>query len=244
VQLPFFDERERISRPAEVDIFVARGTLVTVHRGELKVLSELFAQARADESLRARLMGRGASPLLYDLLNTLMNYCQPIIRRVEHNVRRIEEHLFDSDTPSVLNEIAVVRRDVIALRHILRPQLDVIRELERGNWEFIHEDLNLYWGDIGDRLSQLRAILDEQNDMIGSLSEAIDTLASHRIDGVVRLLTVVTVLTLPLTLLATVFGMNVVLPFAEHRLLFYTLTGSGIALTALLIWYLRQRRWL
>jgi magnesium transporter len=101
-----------------------------------------------------------------------------------------------------------------------------------------------YWGDVGDHLAQLCAVLDENTEVAASLSDTIDTLASHRIDEVVRLLTVVTVLTLPLTLLATIFGMNIVMPFADHPLLFFAVTGLGIVLTLLLIWYLQQRRWL
>ena len=87
-------------------------------------------------------------------------------------------------------------------------------------------------------------MLDEQIEVVNGLSDTIDTLASHRIDGVVRLLTVVTVVTLPLTLLATVFGMNVVLPYAEHPVLFFVVTGMGVAVTLGLLWFIRWRRWL
>jgi Mg2+ and Co2+ transporter CorA len=131
----------------------------------------------------------------------------------------------------------------IALRHILRPQLDVIRELERGDWPFIHEDLNLYWGDISSHLAQQRAMLDEHFDVINGLSDTIHTLASHRIDEVVRLLTLITILTVPLTLISTVFGMNVQLPYGSHPLPFFAINALGIVATVLLLWYLRKRGW-
>ena len=244
VHLPFWDADERLSRPAEVDIFVARGILVTSHRGELKPLVDLFANAQADESLRAELMGQGASPMLHYLLSMLVDYCFPIIRHVGKDLRHVEENMFHQDTRRILYEVAVVRRDVIALRSILKPQLDVVGALVRGNWPFIHEELDPYWGDINDHLAQLCSILDEYAEVVSGLSETIDTLASHRIDEVVRLLTIVTVLTLPVTLLATIFGMNIAMPMSEHPLLFYTVIGLGLALTAWLVWYLRKRNWL
>ena len=80
--------------------------------------------------------------------------------------------------------------------------------------------------------------------MIDGLSDTIDTLASHRIDGVVRLLTITTILSLPVTLLATIFGMNIVMPFSQHPLLFYGIVIAGVGLTIWLLWYLRRRNWL
>ncbi len=244
VHLPFWDACERISRPAEVDIFIAQGVLVTSHRGELKPLVELAARAQADAGLRAELMGRGASPMLHYLLNMLVDYCFPIVRHVGKNLRHIEERMFRDDTRRLLHEVAVVRRDIIALRSILKPQLDIIKKLVEGQWPFVHEELDPYWGDIGDHLAQLCSILDEDAEIVGGLSETIDTLASHRIDEVVRLLTIVTILTLPITVPATILSMNIVMPMAEHPLLFYGVVGLGLALTFFLIWYLRRRSWL
>jgi len=244
VHLPFWDMGERISRPAEVDIFVAHGILVTSHRGELTPLVELFDNVQTNVGLRAELMERGASPLLHYLLNMLVDYCFPIIHLVGKNLRHIEDNMFHNDTRHILYEVAVVRRDIIALCSILQPQLDVVGKLVRGNWPFIHEELDPYWGDISDHLAQLCSILDEYTEVIAGLSETIDTLASHRIDEVVRLLTIVTVLTLPLTLLATIFGMNIIMPMAEHPLLFYTVIGLGLAVTVWLLWYLRRHNWL
>jgi magnesium transporter len=108
----------------------------------------------------------------------------------------------------------------------------------------MREDITLYWSDIYDSLAKLQARLDEHVEVVSGLSETIDTLASHRIDEVVRVLTIITVLTLPLSLLSTVFGMNVVLPYEKHPAVFVVVIGFGVALTAVLLWYLRRRKWL
>lgn len=242
-QMPIWDSKENICHPAEVDIFISSGTIVTSHRDELEPLRDLFAQAQADEHYRAELMEHGASPLLYKVLDSLVNHGFPMVKHINHHLRRIEDILFSHDTHLVLNDLASVRRDIITMRHILKPQREVIRELEQGSWHFIHDDLDLYWGDISDHLAQLCAILDEDSEMISGLSDTVDTLASHRVNEVVKLLTVVTIITLPLTLLATIFGMNIVMPFADHPLLFFTIVGLGIVLTGTLIWYLRKHRW-
>jgi magnesium transporter len=244
VQMPVYDKQANFCRPAEVDIFITRGTLVTSHGGQLPPLTGLFAQAQNDAEARERLMGRGASPLLYHLLDSFVGYGLPIIYHLDRDIHHIEENLFGDDTRHILNEIALVRRDLITLRRIIRPQLDVVRALATGNWPFIHDDLTLYWGDITDRLKQVESMLEEHIEVVNGLSDTIDTLASHRIDEVVRVLTVITVVTLPLTLMSTIFGMNVIMPFAQHPLLFFGVIGLGVALTVALVWYLRRRKWL
>jgi len=244
VQMPLWDEPDHIPQTAEVDIFIARGTFITSHHGNLETLNALFTRAQSDESARESLMGRGASPLLYALLDRLVNNCFPLMQRLSHETRHIEDSLFHNDTRHILDEIAAIRRKLIVMRRILRPQVETMSQMEEGTWPFIHDELDPYWGDIVDHLSQLRSMLDEQTEVVNGLSDTIDTLASHRIDEVVRLLTIATVLTLPFTLLATIFGMNIALPFAEHPILFFVLIGLGLGLTGGLLWYLRSRKWL
>lgn len=243
MQLPLYDEKLRVSRPQELDVFIAKGTLVTVHRGGLPALDALWELAQTDEDARKTLMGRGASPLLYDILNALVNDCAPFVQRVKQQVRHIENNLFDDNTRHLLNEIAILRRDVSALRRILRPQPGIMKALELGKWPFIQNALHLYWSDIGDSFLQYLAVLDEYHEVTHALAETVDTLASHRIDEVVRVLTLATVLTLPFSLIAALFGMNVVLPFGDHPFLFYTIIVGSFSLTGGILWYMRRKRW-
>ncbi len=244
VQFPFWDAKAQISRAAEIDIFITKGVLVTSHRGELKPINEMFSEAQCNEKIRSELMGSGASPLLYHLLNRLVDYCFPIVKKVDEHLRSVEEVLFKKDMRQLLKELALVRRDIIALRRIIHPQLSVVRSLEEGQWHFIHDELDIYWSDINDHLAQLSALLDEHHEVVSGLSDTVDALASHRIDEVVRLLTIVTVVTLPITVLSTIFSMNIILPMSRHPLLFYGLMVLGLALAGIWLRYLHTKNWL
>jgi magnesium transporter len=243
VQMPFIDQKVKQLRPAEVDIFIAHNNLVTAHRGELGSLQNIFDDLQANEDHRDEWMGRGASPLLYYILNRLVDDCFPLVHQLGQNLRHIEEHLFGNNTRHLLLEISQLRRDIIVMRSILKTQQGIIHGLIKGSWPFIQEHLDPYWGDISDHLGQLCSLTDQYSEVVDSLADTVDTLASHRIDEVVRLLTIVTVLSLPVTLLATIFGMNIVMPFAGHPFLFYTIIIAGIGLTVWLIWYFRVKDW-
>lgn len=244
MQFPHWDEESLICRPAEIDIFITKGVLVTSHHADIKSLNDLFDSLQRDPALRGQMMADGASPLLYEVLNSLVQYCYPILHKVNQKIRHIEHNLFSEDTSHILQEVALARRDVIALRHILIPQIKVIEALEKGDWHFIQGNLDIYWGDVGDHLAQIKSSLDEQREVVAGLSETIDTLASHRIDEVVRLLTLVTLVSVPITVIATIFGMNMDLPYGSHPLSFYAVTALGIFVTIVFIWYLRRKHWL
>jgi magnesium transporter len=244
LQFPVWKGDDQVPAIGEIDVFLASGVLVTSHQDEIKPLTDMFSRVCTEAAYRQEVMGQGASPLFYHLLNVLVDCSFPVVQRLDHRILKIEEKLFDESPRHILREIALVRRAVIALRRILHPQLEIVRTLARGNWPFIQESLDIYWGDVSDSLALLCAMLDEHAEVISGLSDTVDALASHRIDEVVRLLTVVTVLTLPLTLLATVFGMNIWMPYASHPLLFFIIVGVGLISTAAIIWFLIQRSWL
>ncbi len=244
VHIPLWSVQDQLYVRSEVDIFITKGVLVTAHQGELRPLTQLLSQLQADEAQQESLMGRGASPFLYEILHNLIDECFPIVDRLGHNLHHIEKNLFNNNTRHLLYEIARVRRDIITVRSILKPQINIFHHLIAGDWPFIHDELDPYWDNLNDHLLQLGTMLDEYYEIIVGLSDTVDTLASHRIDEVVHLLTVVTVITLPVTLLAAIFGMNVMLPFGQHPVMFYILIVFSVLVTLGLAWYLRHRRWL
>lgn len=244
MHFPQWDAQKVLSRPREVDFFVGRGYVVTVHENDLKPLVSLWNQCQRDEEECEKILGRGSNHVLYVIIDQLVDYITPILRKVDGNIRRIEEDIFTADTRKVIRDISVVRRDVIALRRIIRQQVPVVELLERIDHPIIHDDLEEYFGDIADHLYKARDIIDENYEIITSLADTVDTLASHRINEVMRILTVISVIMLPLTLISSIYGMNVALPFGEHPNGFLIISLMMIFLAVALLWYFRRRGWL
>lgn len=245
MHFPLWDARTKLSRPREVDLIVGRGYVVTVHDGSLKPIGQLYQAVEEDEMARQRLLGRGANHTFYTIIDRLVDYIFPILRKVDGNIRQIEEAIFTSDTRSVIRDISLVRRDVIALRRIIRQQVPIVEQLERVDHPIIHDDLEEYFGDIADHLYKARDIIDENYEIVSSLADTADTLASHRINEVMRILTVISVIMLPLTLLSSIYGMNIVqLPLAQHPNSFWIMSGAMVVLALLMLLYFRRRNWL
>ena len=248
MHFPHWDSVKALSRAREVDMFIGRGYVITVHDGYLHTLNNLWEKCERDEEFREKILGRGANHTFYTIVDQLVDYIAPILRKVDGNIRRIEEDIFTADTPDVIREISLVRRDVIALRRIIRQQVPIVEQLERVEHPIIHDDLEEYFGDIADHLYKARDIIDENFEIINSLADTADTLASHRINEVMRILTVISVIMLPLTLLTSFYGMNIPLPGTENFLVqdepFWILSAMMVLLVVGLLVYFRRRGWL
>jgi magnesium transporter len=244
MQFPVFDSQRRVSRAAEVDMFIGAGYLVTVHDGDLWPIARLFDDCQADEAVRQRRMGRGSSHLLHDVIDPLVDYCFPILYKVDANIRELEEDVFTEQVPGVVQEISWVRRDIIALQRIVKPQIAIVANLERNDRPFIREDLDVYFGDVLDHLYKAWDMLEDHRDVIDGLSDTANTLTSYRLNEVMKILTIISVLVLPLALLSGIYGMNVPLPFEESPLSFILILGLMVLMASAMVLYFKRRRWL
>lgn len=248
MHFPYWDAKQALSRPKEVDFIIGRGVVVTAHDDCLKPLVNLFNMCKNNEEMRARIMGRGANHTFYTILDSLVDYIRPILRKVDLNIRNIEETIFEEDTRVTVQRISLLRRDIIALRRIIRQQVPIVEQLESGEYPIIHEDLEAYFGDIADHLYRERDIIDEDYEIINGLADTVNTLASHRINEAMRVLTVISVIILPLTLISSIYGMNIPLPFqpeyhgeAEP---FLILSALMVVVGIAMLVYFKRRHWI
>jgi magnesium transporter len=244
MQFPVFDSSRRVSRPGEVDIFIGAGYLVTVHDGNLWPITKLFDDCEADEQTRQRHMGRGSSRLLHDVIDRLVDYCFPIFYKVDANIREIEEDIFTEEMSRVVQEISWVRRDIIALQRIVKPQISIVANLEHKDRPFIREELEAYFGDVLDHLYKAWDMLEDHRDVIEGLSDTSNTLTSYRINEVIKILTIISVIMLPLTLLSGIYGMNVPLPLANSPYAFPIMLSLMVVVAGGMLLYFKKKHWM
>jgi magnesium transporter len=189
-------------------------------------------------------MGRGASHLLHDVVDRLVDYCFPILYKVDANIQEIEEDIFIEDVKGVVQEISWVRRDIIALQRIVKPQIAIVANLEHKDRPFIREELDVYFGDVLDHLYKAWDMLEDHRDVIEGLSDTANTLTTYRINEVMKILTIISVIMLPLTLLSGIYGMNIALPLANLPLSFLLILLLMAVIAGGMIFYFRKRRWI
>ena len=248
LHFPVFDKENRITRPSEVDVFIGENYIVTVHcSADLKPLAKFFTECQLSEEKRRTYLGRSSGFLLYHILDRLVNYCFPILGKITDSIDAIEDVIFAKAVPETAREISLIRQDLISFRRIIHPQIAVIEMLEREEYPFFKEDQEAYFGDIADHTRKIWDELEDSKEAVDGFADTSNWLTSHRIQEIMRILTIVMGIMAPATLVASIYGMNIALPGGVSGgsflpfgvlLLVMAFTGAGI------IVYLRRRKWL
>jgi magnesium transporter len=245
MHFPVYDETRQITRASEVDFFIGAGYLIAIHDGRLKPLNNMFNACHDDGMARSKHMGRGAGRLLYTILDGMVDYNFSMLRKLDSKIRAIEENMFTQDMRHIVQDISLVRRDIIALRRVVKPQISIVGNLERKDRPFIQEELDVYFGDIADGFSRAWDILEDYREVIEGLSETSDSVTSYRINDVMRVLTLISVIMLPLTLISGIYGMNLEwLPAADTFYGFFIIIGVMVVIAGGMLLYFRKRGYL
>ncbi|MBC7541574.1 MAG: magnesium/cobalt transporter CorA [Candidatus Sericytochromatia bacterium] len=244
LDFPVFDKGTRVTKASEIDIFVGANFLITIHKGKVWPLDRLFEACEGSTNLQAENMGKGSGFLLYRIIDKLVDNFFPVAYKIERNVQDIEDAVFADGGRQTVEEISLLRRDIIAYRRIVKPLVPVIARLEFIKGRLIGDELEVYFSDIGDALARIWDTLEDQKGIIEALNDTYDSLTSHRTNEVIRGLTVISVIMLPLTLVSGIYGMNVKLPFDHHPLAFELVLLAMFTVAAAMILMFRHKRWL
>jgi magnesium transporter len=244
LHFPVYDKRVQRLNAAELDVFIGHDYVVTIPNRELHPVTRLFERCREDENLREQLFARGSGRLLYEILDDLFDYCFPILDKIAHKLDVIEDEMFEGRAEDVVRDISNVKQEIISYRKIVKPERSTLRVLERRVEAFLPEELELYFDDIVDAAERIWDLLDNYKEVVEGLESTNESVISHRQADVLRLLTVFTVIVLPLTMLTGVFGMNVAFPGEGTREAFWVIVATLFAVLAGMVGFFRWKRWL
>jgi magnesium transporter len=224
----------------ELDMFLGRTYLVTHHTEVIPALDSVWKLAQRGE----RHVVRGADFLLYELADRLITDFMPVVDELDDAIDRVEEEVFGDPTPRVLNRIFDLKRAVLHLRRTIAPSREVLNRLARDDYDVIDARDRIYFRDVYDHLVRLYDINEALRDLVSGALDTYLSVASNRINEIVKVLTVVTVALMPPTLVASFYGMNFPnLPFLNEP------WGWVFALVLIIasfvgpLLYLRQRGW-
>ena len=244
LHFPVFDQENRITRPSEINIFVGENYVVTVHcTGDLKALAAFFQECEDDKESRERYLGRSSGFLLYHIIDRLVGSGFPILDKVTQNLDDIEDIILTKVTPETVRQISLIRRDLISFRRVIHPQIAVIETLEKGEYPFLKEEEEIYFGDIADHIRKIWGGLEDCKDVIEGLADTSNWLTSHRIQEVMRILTVFMAIVMPVEVVASIEGSNL-LPqsWLHNPVLFAISFVIQVGIVVSMILFLRRRR--
>ncbi len=242
---PVFNKGARVTTPSQLSVFIGKDYLITLHRGDLKPLVKLFKECQIDEESRKENFSQGSGYLLYRMIDRLVDYCLPILNKIGGNIERVEEEIFSQRMPRAIREISILRRDVISFRRIIWPMRAVIGGLKARVRHFTKTELGVYFDDMVDHVDKIWDGLDEYKEIIEGLNDTHDSLATNRTNEVIRMLTIIATILLPITVVASIFGMNIPLgPFRDSPYSSLYVFLICLAIISGMLYFFRRQHWI
>ena len=223
---------------AEVDVFLGSGFLITSHRDEIPMIAELARQAEC-------VLCEGAEWTLHALLDRSVDDIFPTVDYIADQLDSIEDRLLERASQDDLHSLYAMKRLLVALHKTVAPERDVVRGMARQT-ELISQDTYMYFQDIGDHLARVVDSVETYRDVASGAMDIYLSAVNNRMNQIMKQLTVVATIFMPLTLISGIYGMNVtqgMWPPISATWSFGLVIGSMLVITVAMLWFFRRRNW-
>ncbi|HEX5837142.1 MAG TPA: magnesium/cobalt transporter CorA [Anaerolineales bacterium] len=228
----------------ELDVFLGTNYIVTHHDHPIDAVDATWEACGRD----TRLLQDGADHLLYKITDYLVADYMPIIEEVDSAIDEVEDHIFERPSPHTLARLFALKRVLLAMRRILLPQREVLNRLARDPYRVIDPKDRIFFRDIYDHLVRLHDLNESLRDLVGGAQDTYLSVVNNRMNEIMKTLTIITVLFMPLTFLTGYFGMNYFEPpgtlnaWTSEPVFYMTLAVIFLTPFIMYLW-MRRRTW-
>jgi len=243
---PAYNRENREIESGEIDFFIGSKYLITISDGRIPTLKNLFNELKTNEYSRDKYM-MNSHPvfLLYEMLHRLQNHAMPMLDHITQEIEDIEKRIFKGDEKKLVIEILHTKRNIVDFRRIMQAHKNIIKKLMNTHDKFfMHDKINIYFTNILDRSKDIWEILETLRENINTFQETNESLISHRLNDIMKTLTIVSVVLIPANLIASIFGMNAQhMPFIGTPYDFYILVTIIFIMVFFFMLYFRKKKW-
>lgn len=224
----------------DLDIFLGKNYLVTFHKGYFRSIESVMERCRKNPAL---LQGDSES-LMHKIIDALVDNYLPIIDELGEKVDELEREIIARASQQVLNKLFALKKDILYLRRIINPQREILRNMAGGEHKQICFECSLHFKDVYDHLFMISELIESYRDTLSGAMEAYLSVVSNRLNEVMKVLTIIATILMPLTLITGIFGMNFDnIPLVKSSYGFSVTMGiMGIVVLAML-WFFKKKGW-
>lgn len=239
------ENRENFIESRELDIFLGPNYIVTHHDQKIDALDLVYESASRQE----RLLKYGPDHLLYRLTDEVVASFMPVVEEIDMTIDSVEDEIFNRPTSRTLERIFRIKRAALHLRRIIGPEREVLNRLARDDYAVVDPKDQVYFRDVYDHLVRLYDIIENVRDLISGTLDTYLSVINNRMNDIMKTLTVITTLFMPISFVVGFFGMNFFVPevplseWVERPVFTFTLLLL-VALPAGMFFWMRQRKWM
>lgn len=243
LHFPNFDRQNVFIKTKEIKVFWGEDYLISIEKSPW-ITGQLFSEYKERDDNDEDLDVGTSDALLYRMLERLMRESIYLLRKVGLDLELINRELFGNKQVKIIERISVTRKNIILINTIFKPQLRLFHKFETGQVSGFADNMEDYWGNILDYYQKMWDMTEDYEDLIEGLSKTFDSMQTNKTNEIVKILTLISSIILPLTFVTSLYGMNVMLPLAENTTAFWLLLVGMISISVLMIIYFKRKRWM
>ena len=226
----------------ELDTFLGENYVVTIHLKRIPSVSSTWDRCLKNQGMTSK----GAAYLFYFLTDTLVDNYFPILEKLDNDIQKAEDKVFKDSDSLILNKIFDLKENVLILRRILGPQRDTMNFIARGDYQpMIPTDLSIYFRDVSDLMARINDNLDTYRDALSSVLDEHISITSNKLNEIMKVLTIIATIMMPLTLITGVYGMNFrYMPEMEWRYGYFLIIGIMLLIAIGMLLFFKRKKWL
>lgn len=242
---PVYHKETQEITPGEVDFFVGENFLLTAHYGDIFTLRSLFDRAKSDGKTRAELMQKGSGHLLYKILEDLLRRSYPILDHMNEDVARMETQIFHDGDIDMLSRISLMKKNIIEFRKMMKTHHYVLEKLLKRKTSYLSfPQSKIYYKDLLEYSNNIWDILEALKETVDSLQDTSQSLATHRLNEITKMISIFSAIVIPATLVAFVFGVGVGgVPFQHSPFGFWIVLGIMVLSSIFLYLFFKTKKW-
>ena len=235
-----YSRKDGVFATSELNFFLGKNFLVTYHEMPLRSI-----QTTSERCLKSTVqIARAPDRVAHTLLDSIVENYKPALEELSLEIGELEQQALQNPTRGTLNKILQVKKEVLHLRQIIGPQREVLARFARGEFKLIRAHMVPYYRDVYDALFHISELAQAYTDSLTGILQVYLNMSSNQTGEVVKLLTMITVITTPLMMIGTWYGMNFKnMPELEMRYGYELAAAVTVIATAATYWYFKKKKW-
>lgn len=240
LHFPDYDKTVGRLNAVELDVFIGPDYVITIPNRPLRTIEYLFSRVEQRDDERDRHFAKGPGYLVYRIVDECVDASFPMLRKIGNKLEQLEEDIFEGRSKEIVRDISNAKQEIINFRKIVRPQRTALKDLNAAR-RYLVEDQELYFDDINDASERIWDMLENFKEVAEALESSNESVLAHQQSDALNVLTAMSVIVLPLTFIASLWGMNVHVPGQDSLAWFFGLVAAMVALfVGMAFWFRRN----
>jgi magnesium transporter len=236
-----YSRKDGLFATSELNFFLGKNFLVTYHEGPIRSVS-----VTEERAIRGTMhIARAPDRVAYNLLDSIVDNYKPALEELSLEIAELEQQALQNPGRETLNKILQVKKEVLHLRRIIGPQREVLARFAQGEFKLIRAHIVPYYRDVYDALFHISELAQNYTDSLTGILQVYLNMSSNRTSEVVKLLTMITVITTPVMIVGTWYGMNYVqqMPELNSKYGYYWALSLTALSTGATFWWFKKKKW-